>query len=106
MIHTRQGKKTLEDQETVFGTFKDVYKRTILRGHVTDEYFDKLGYPKDVDVNGRIVERLSESDHLQRAKQPNHEYQLAKREKRRKEQIEKVAKKASEMRVSLLQILE
>jgi hypothetical protein len=52
------------------------------------------------------VERLSESDHLQWAKQLNHEYQLAKQEKRRKEQIEKVAKKASEMRVSLLQILE
>jgi hypothetical protein len=42
-----------------------VYICTVKQGHITDEYFDELGYAKDIDARGKIVERLSESDHLQ-----------------------------------------
>lgn len=90
----------------MYDTFKDVYIRTVEQGHVTDEFFDTLGYPQDRDATGQIVERLSESDHLQRAKMLNHEYQHEKREKKKQDRKEKIAKKLSETRVALLKILE
>lgn len=46
MIHTCQGTKTLEDQEAVYNTFKDVYNRTVEQGHVTDDYFDTWAIQK------------------------------------------------------------
>jgi hypothetical protein len=55
MIHSCQGTKTLQDQATVFNTFKEVHIRTVKQGHITDEYFDELGYPKDIDANGKDV---------------------------------------------------
>jgi len=106
MIHTCQGSKTLEDQAIVYDTFKDVYNRTVEQGHVTDKFFNTLGYRQDQDASGKIVERLSESDHLQRAKMLNHLFQRAKRERQKQERLTKLAKKRSETRLSLLQVLE
>jgi hypothetical protein len=57
MIHICQGAKTPKHQAMVYDTFfKDVYICTIKQRHISDEYFDELGYQKDQDATGKVVE--------------------------------------------------
>ena len=104
MIHTCQGDKSSNDRATVYDTFGKIYSRTVEYGHVTDDYFVELGYPQDRDVNGKIVERLSDADHLQRAKILNHTYQRECRENRKRAALEKARQKQAKARLALLLI--
>ena len=83
-----------------------MYTRTSEYGHVADDFFVSLGYPQDRDVNGKIVERLSEADHLQRGKVLNHEHQQAIRDQRKRAAWEKIQRKRADARLSLLLVKE
>ena len=75
------------------------------QGGATDAFSaDTLGYPKDLGPNGNVVERLSESDHLQRGTVLNHEYKVAQRDNQRKEIVAEARRKASKVRLDLLNI--
>lgn len=106
MIHTCKKEKNETDQNTVFGTFGNVYSRTAEEGHVTDEYFTSLGYPKDLDANGNIVERLSHADHLQRAKVLNHDHQKAIRKAKLDDAAAKAQQKIADQPLALLLVKE
>eukprot|EP00542_Grammatophora_oceanica_P004808 CAMPEP_0194070696 /NCGR_PEP_ID=MMETSP0009_2-20130614/88315_1 /TAXON_ID=210454 /ORGANISM="Grammatophora oceanica, Strain CCMP 410" /LENGTH=562 /DNA_ID=CAMNT_0038723981 /DNA_START=1 /DNA_END=1686 /DNA_ORIENTATION=+ len=101
----KQDVKSATDRENAISTFPRLHQKVFEQGGASDAFMaDTLSYPKDLDPNGNVVERLSESDHLQRATVLNHEYRVAQRDNRAKETVAEARRKASKVRLDLLNV--
>ena len=64
--------------------FKKLFDITLKNGHISEQVYDELGFPKDVDPHGNIVARDAtiSQESYQRAKRVNHPEQVRLREQR------------------------
>ena len=98
-------KSSASDRDSAISTlFPQLHQKVFEQGGATDAFMaDTLDYPKDLDSNGNVVERLRESDHLQQATVCEPRIQkVAQRDSRQKEIVAEARRKASEVRLDLL----
>lgn len=101
-------KKRNLDKHLCIERFATLYHYMDEHGHVPDEFFESLGFPVDLDENGKPVRRPAgiSQEHLQRAKSLSHEDQKKLRRGRKDETIRKQRNKLVEEKLRILHILE
>ena len=77
MIGTVRRLVKTDEVDLCLKTFPTLFKLQLEHGHVTDDVFDQLGYPNDVDPDDNIIRRDGgiTKEPYQRAKTLSHEYQ-------------------------------
>ena len=102
ILRTKRKNLTAIEKELVWNNFSELFKITMEKGHVPEEVYDRLNFPKD-SVGKRIFERDHPiaSEWRQRSKEITHEYQHELRKRREELQnqqfIESMRKEREEL---------
>ena len=74
MIGTLTRKLTDHESELLEVNFGSLLKMQLTQGQITDNEFDRLGFPDDIASDGSVVKRYSIHDSRKRACKLNHNY--------------------------------
>ena len=101
-------KKRNADKHLCVDDFGTLYHSMDEHGHVPDEVFETLGFPIDLDENGKPVRCPAgiSQEHLQRAKSLSHENQKKLRRNRKDETTRKQQNKIVEEKLRVRHIPE
>ena len=60
MIQTCKSKVTQQQEELLFSHFSELYNIMKRDGHITEDVYDRLGFSKDTDYEGKDVGKPDE----------------------------------------------
>ena len=57
MLQTCKGDVKQEVEDLIFTHFSELYHEMITKGHIAEEVYDRLSFPKDTDYSGKTVHK-------------------------------------------------